>query len=98
MTIGLHVSAEVSTIDVAMPDGATHLSDGDVRRVEDDVNSRIQRDVPVRCWFPSEEELKTLPLRKPPTVSEHVRSWPSARTRWWLAAAPIPPRRGSLAW
>ena len=73
VTIGLHVSAEVSTIDVAMPDGATHLSDGDVRRVEDDVNSRIQRDVPVRCWFPSEEELKTLPLRKPPTVSEHVR-------------------------
>ena len=73
VTIGLHVSAEVSTIDVAMPDGATHLSDGDVRRVEDDVNSRIQRDVPVRCWFPSEEELKALPLRKPPTVNEHVR-------------------------
>ena len=73
VTIGLHVSAEVSTIDVAMPDGATHLSDGDIRRVEDDVNSRIQRDVPVRCWFPSEEELKALPLRKPPTVNEHVR-------------------------
>ena len=54
VTIGLHVSAEVSTIDVAMPDGATHLSDGDVRRVEDDVNARIQRDVPVRCWFPSD--------------------------------------------
>ena len=73
VTIGLHVSAEVSTIDVAMPDGATHLSDADIRRVEDDVNSRIQRDVPVRCWFPSEEELKALPLRKPPTVNEHVR-------------------------
>lgn len=73
VTIGLHVSAEVSTIDVAMPDGATRLSEEDIRRVEDDVNARIQRDVPVRCWFPSEEELKTLPLRKPPTVNEHVR-------------------------
>ena len=73
VTIGLHVSAEVSTIDVAMPGGATHLSDEEIRRVEDDVNARIQRDVPVRCWFPSEEELKTLPLRKPPTVNEHVR-------------------------
>ena len=73
VTIGLHISAEVSTIDVAMPDGATHLSDGDIRRVEEDVNARIQRDVPVRCWFPTEAELKSLPLRKPPTVSEHVR-------------------------
>ena len=73
VTIGLHISAEVSTIDVAMPDGATHLSEADIRRVEDDVNARVQRDVPVRCWFPSEEELKSLPLRKPPTVTEHVR-------------------------
>lgn len=73
VTIGLHVGAEVSTIDVAMPEGATHLLDEDILRVEEDVNARIQRDVPVRCWFPSEDELKALPLRKPPTVTEHVR-------------------------
>lgn len=73
VTIGLHVSQEVSTIDVDMPDGATHLSDADIRRVEDDVNARIQRDVPIKCWFPSKDELPTLPLRKPPTVAEHVR-------------------------
>lgn len=73
VTIGLHISREVSTIDVAMPEGATRLSPEDVRRVEDDVNARVQRDVPVRCWFPDAEELKTLPLRKPPTVDAHVR-------------------------
>ena len=73
VTIGLHISADASTIDVAMPEGVTRISPEDIRRVEDDVNARIQRDVPVRCWFPDAEELKTLPLRKPPTVSEHVR-------------------------
>ncbi len=73
VTIGLHISHEVSTIDVAMPEGVTRISPEDIRRVEDDVNERVQRDVPVRCWFPGAEELKTLPLRKPPTVSEHVR-------------------------
>lgn len=73
VTIGLHVSDEVSTIDVAMPEGITRISDEEIRMIERDVNERIQRDVPVKCWFPSEEELETLPLRKKPTVSEHIR-------------------------
>ena len=73
VTIGLHISADVSTIDVAMPEGVTRISEEDVRRIELDVNERIQRDVPVRCWFPQEQELAELPLRKKPTVSEHVR-------------------------
>lgn len=73
VTIGLHISADISTIDVAMPEGATRISDEDIRRIEADVNERIQRDVPVRCWFPEAQELTELPLRKAPTVSEHVR-------------------------
>ena len=73
VTIGLHISHDVSTIDVAMPEGVTRISPEDIRRVEDDVNARVQRDVPIKCWFPNPEELKTLPLRKPPTVSAHVR-------------------------
>ena len=73
MTIGLHVSGETSTIDVAMPDGALRISPEDIRRVEMDVNERVQRDVPIRCWFPSADELARLPLRKAPTVREHVR-------------------------
>ncbi len=73
VTIGLHISSDASTIDVAMPEGVTRISPEDIRRVEDDVNARVQRDVPVRCWFPDADELKTLPLRKPPTVESHVR-------------------------
>ena len=73
VTIGLHISADVSTIDVAMPGGATRISDEDIRRIEQDVNERIQKDVPIRCWFPEAAELTALPLRKQPTVDEHVR-------------------------
>lgn len=73
VTIGLHLGEAVSTIDVDMPGGATHLSPEDIRLIEEDVNERIQRDVPVRCWFPTPEELDSLPLRKKPTVKEHVR-------------------------
>ncbi len=73
MTIGLHLGAEVSTIDVEFADGATHISEELVERIEDVVNERIQRDWPVRCWFPDAAELAALPLRKQPTVKEHVR-------------------------
>lgn len=73
VTIGLHISQDVSSIDVAMPDGVTRISDENLRRIELDVNDHIQRNVPIRCWFPDEAELAQLPLRKKPTVSEHVR-------------------------
>ena len=73
VTIGLHLGAAFSTIDVTMPRGETHLTPEQIRAVEDEVNAEIQRDVPIRCWFPAEEDLQNLPLRKPPTVKEHVR-------------------------
>ena len=72
-TVGLHLGKEDSSIDVDFPDGRTHLTAAEVALLEDDVNDHIQRDVPIRCWFPEADELKALPLRKPPTVTEHVR-------------------------
>ncbi|MCR5296097.1 MAG: alanyl-tRNA editing protein [Clostridiales bacterium] len=73
MTIGLHLGAEESTIDVELPEGRTHLTDDEIRMLEDTVNERIRLDAPIRCWFPGKEELASLPLRKRPTVTEHVR-------------------------
>ena len=72
-TIGLHLGAEDSTIDVQLPDERTHLTEEEIRMLEDTVNERIRMDAPIRCWFPSGEELAALPLRKKPTVTEHVR-------------------------
>ena len=72
-TIGLHLGETESSIDMTLPGGRTHLTAEEVTLLEDTVNARIQRDDPVRCWFPDEEELSTLPLRKKPTVTEHIR-------------------------
>ena len=73
ITIGLHLGQEESTIDVTLPGERTHLTEEEIRMLEDTVNERIRLDAPIRCWFPSEEELEKLPLRKPPTVSTYVR-------------------------
>ena len=72
-TIGLHLGEAESTIDVELPEGRTHLTGEEICLLEDTVNNRIRLDAPIRCWFPSEEELASLPLRKKPTVTEHVR-------------------------
>ena len=72
-TIGLHLGKEEVSIDMDLPEGRTHITPEELHALEDDVNQRIQRDVPIRQWFPTEEELKALPLRKAPTVTEHVR-------------------------
>lgn len=72
-TIGLHLGQTESSIDVAMPDERTHLTDEEITMLENTVNERIRMNAPIRCWFPDEEELKKLPLRKAPTVTEHVR-------------------------
>ena len=72
-TIGLHLGAEDSSIDADLPEGRTHLTEEEIRLLEDTVNERIRLNAPIRCWFPEPEELRKLPLRKPPTVKEHVR-------------------------
>ena len=73
VTQGLHLGVEDSSIDVELPDGVSHVSAEMIRTLEELVNSWIQHDDPVRCWFPKPEELAALPLRKPPTVTEHIR-------------------------
>ena len=72
-TIGLHLGQEDSSIDVTLPEGRTKLTEEEIALLEDTVNRRIRQDAPIRCWFPAPEELEKLPLRKAPTVTEHVR-------------------------
>ena len=72
-THGLHIGADVSTIDVTMPDGGMSLSEAELARLGILANSRVQTAAPIRAWFPDGDEMASLPLRKEPTVSEHVR-------------------------
>lgn len=73
VTRGLHLGQEDSTIDVTMPEGRVHLEEEEIITLENLANQRIQQDAPIKSWFPDEEELRTLPLRKPSAVKEHVR-------------------------
>jgi len=72
-THGLHIGEEFSSIDVTMPDGGMHLSDAQLVALEEEWNEWIQRNEMVRCWFPSDEELAALPMRKDSSVKEHIR-------------------------
>ena len=73
VTLGLHIGKQDSSIDVELPGGRTHLTGEELAFLETDVNEHIQRDLPIRCWFPDEAELKALPLRKQPEAYEHIR-------------------------
>lgn len=72
-TIGLHLGEDVSTIDVKLPNGATRLAPDALAALEIEVNREIQGDHPIKSWFPSDSERAALPLRKEPTVKEHIR-------------------------
>jgi alanyl-tRNA synthetase len=72
-THGLHIGEELCTIDVTMPDGRMTLTEEDLSRLGDLTNRRVQTAAPIRAWFPSADEIKSLPLRKEPTVDRHVR-------------------------
>ncbi len=67
-TVSSRLGASSCTIDV---EGA--LSERDVARAEDLVNSVVTGDVPVRQLFPTAEELARMPLRRPPKVATGVR-------------------------
>jgi len=49
------------------------VSDADLARAEDLVNAVVDDDVAVRAYFPSPDELRALPLRRAPKVTENVR-------------------------
>ncbi len=95
-TIGLHLGAEVSTIDMTLPEGKTHATDEEIRALEDDVNTWIQMDVPIRCWFPQPDELKALPLRKPPAVDEHIRIVQIGTHEYCACGGTHPARAGQI--
>ncbi len=71
-SLGLHIGREDAYVDLQGADAAPmtrELAD----ELEDEVNRWIARDEPVRCLFPTEEELPLLPLRKKPDPHAELR-------------------------
>jgi alanyl-tRNA synthetase len=69
MTTSFHLSEDVVTIDLDV----SELTTAQARAAEDLANAVIWEDRPVVARFVGPEELATLPLRKPPSVSANVR-------------------------
>lgn len=57
--VGFHMGADVVTIDFDGPVPAE-----DLQAIEDAANDAIWRDLPIKCWYPSPEELPTVPYRR----------------------------------
>jgi alanyl-tRNA synthetase len=68
-TVGFHLSPDSVTIDLNKPDISPALLDA----AEDLSNQIVADDRPVRAYFPSDEELSTLDLRKVPDVEGKFR-------------------------
>jgi alanyl-tRNA synthetase len=68
-TVGFHLGAEMSTIDINVP----RLALDRVRPVEELANRVVWEDRPIGVRFVGPDELAELPLRRPPAVDGPVR-------------------------
>ena len=68
-TVGFHMSPDSMTIDLDQPG----LAPATVDAAEDLANQIVTGDRPVRAWFPTEDELAALALRKVPDVEGRFR-------------------------
>ena len=66
--VGFHMGADMVTIDFS-----GELTEQQLRAVETEVNERIWLDSPVKCWYPSPEELKEIPYRSKKELTGKVR-------------------------
>jgi len=67
-TIGFHLSNEYTTIDIDKK-----LKETDLNLIETEANRIIYANLRVITLYPTSEELKALPLRKAPAVTENIR-------------------------
>lgn len=75
-TVSARLGETACTVDVELmkrAGGEATLSERHVAEAEDLVNSVIDDDRTVRAFFPSAEELRALPLRRAPKVTDNVR-------------------------
>lgn len=68
-TVSSRLGESACTIDLDL----TTLDERTAAKAEDLVNGLVDADVPVHAFFPSEDELRELPLRRRPKVEDNIR-------------------------
>lgn len=66
--VGFHMGSEMITIDLS-----GILTEQQLLEVEEEVNGRIWRNSPVKCWYPTPEERNTIPYRSKKALTGKVR-------------------------
>lgn len=66
--MGFHMGSDLVTVDVAGP-----VPTEDLPRIEALTNAAIWENRPVKCWYPSQEELPNVPYRRKKDLSWPVR-------------------------
>ncbi len=65
-TLSFHIGDDVSSLEI----GVAKISDADLGRVEARANAVVFEDLEIKTYFVPEEEIGTVPLRKPPKKGE----------------------------
>lgn len=65
-TLSFHIGDDVSSLEI----GVAKISDADLGRVEARANAVVFEDLDIKTYFVPEEEIGTVPLRKPPKKGE----------------------------
>jgi len=68
-TIGFHLGGDTVSIDLGIPS----LGDAKIAEAESLANQVVTGNAAVRAWFPSDDELGSLPLRKTPDMQGPIR-------------------------
>ena len=66
--VGFHIGADVITIDFDGP-----VPPEDLQEIENAANTAIWQDFPIKCWYPTQEELPTVPYRRKKDIPWPVR-------------------------
>jgi len=66
--VGFHMGSDFMTINFS-----GELSDDDLKKVETLANETVRKNIPIRAYFPGEEELKTLEYRSKLELTHDVR-------------------------
>ncbi len=72
-SLGLHVGEQDAYVDVRTDETHLDLDRATIERLERDADALITAGLPIHQFFPTEEELAALPLRKKPPYHAHLR-------------------------
>ncbi len=77
-TLSVHFGDDESTLDL----GAAEVTEDELAQAERMANEQVWRAIPIKTYFVSDEDVDSIPLRRPPKVSGKIRIVEIVDTDW----------------